>query len=67
MANIIAEVVRMCSRHKEYVKECPRCQVMGKVEEHNDSARKVKPTVCVYKKTWKSNNKYSPVAVCTKI
>ena len=59
MVNVVAENVRMCARHKKYVEECPNCHKVGRIEEHQDGDRRVKPTVAVYRFTAKSNNKYN--------
>ena len=58
MANTVAENVRMCAKHKKHVPECPRCQQVGRVEEHQDGFRNVKPTVAVYRFKGTSSNKY---------
>jgi hypothetical protein len=41
---------RMCNRHMNYVKECPRCNHVIPCEEHLDRARNLKVITPVYRK-----------------
>jgi len=49
---------RMCLKHKTYIKECPRCNTIGRVEKHAPNVHKISVEVPVYKKVFKSTNKY---------
>jgi hypothetical protein len=50
---------RFCPRHSAFpVPECPRCQQKIMTEVHLDGDRRLEVTVPVYRKVWKTNNKY---------